>query len=361
MLTIISYESNDNECNIIPTSKYKKHIKEKEKYYLTFFVGNHKFWKDNKNIDIKPYIKDIKNGKAKILILFCSEWLWDGYDVRELLNDWIIKYKLPYNSIVLSSGNYNYGTKLKNHRYITYIPYSIWEYNLYKWVIQIHDVSFYKTKFYNHIINKKNRDKTYLCYNRAIRLHRLKLLNKIIEKNILNDGYVSFGIINYNTNLKFFSKELIDSLPLKFDSTNLNKNQAFDLTIQDYLNTYISVVTETTFIKNEIFISEKICKPLFALHPFIIVSCPGFLKFLKSIGYKTFSKWIDESYDNEINLNKRINKITNQIKILTEKSHDELKNMLVDMLPTLIHNHEHFITRATSSKFIYQLEEQLWK
>ena len=49
--------------------------------------------------------------------------------------------------------------------------------------------------------------------------------------------------------------------------------------------------------KGTIFISEKTWKPIMVGHPFIMVGNKNNLKFLKDLGYKTFDKWIDESYD----------------------------------------------------------------
>ena len=70
-----------------------------------------------------------------------------------------------------------------------------------------------------------------------------------------------------------------------------------------YEDTYFSVVSETIFFTNyrdwedSAFLSEKTFKAILFKHPFILVATPNTLKYLKALGYKTFSPVIDESYD----------------------------------------------------------------
>ena len=65
----------------------------KRKYYYVIDVFDHDFW-INPNArypNIDPLaVKDIKNGKAKVLVLFTSESLKDNYDISGILNSNII-------------------------------------------------------------------------------------------------------------------------------------------------------------------------------------------------------------------------------------------------------------------------------
>ena len=63
-----------------------------------------------------------------------------------------------------------------------------------------------------------------------------------------------------------------------------------------YAQTCFSLVSETS-VKNELFISEKIFKPLAYNHPLIVYGCPGTLEYIRSLGFETFGHRIDESYD----------------------------------------------------------------
>ena len=62
------------------------------------------------------------------------------------------------------------------------------------------------------------------------------------------------------------------------------------------------------------------------------------LEYLKRFGYKTFDKWIDESYDNEPDDDKRMDMVIEEVKRLTALSDEEWQRMIVEMIPTLHHN-----------------------
>jgi predicted AlkP superfamily phosphohydrolase/phosphomutase len=60
------------------------------------------------------------------------------------------------------------------------------------------------------------------------------------------------------------------------------------------------------------------------------------------LGYKTFGKWIDESYDDESNCEVRALMITNEIKKLSEKTTDELVTIREEMKEVCIFNQMKF-------------------
>lgn len=125
-----------------------------------------------------------------------------------------------------------------------------------------------------------------------------------------------------------------------------------------YQETFLSVVSETYYDIDNIFMTEKILKPLYNLHPFIVTSSPFFLKKLQELGFKTFSPFIDESYDNEINNKKRMELIFDELDKFRSKSHEELKYWWKDILPILEHNQETFLNMAREkTKKIKLLEE----
>ena len=58
-------------------------------------------------------------------------------------------------------------------------------------------------------------------------------------------------------------------------------------------------------------------------HPFVLISRPNSLEYLKIIGFKTFSDFWDESYDTIVDDFERMNKIYDLIKQLVKKSDEE--------------------------------------
>jgi len=56
-------------------------------------------------------------------------------------------------------------------------------------------------------------------------------------------------------------------------------------------------------------LSEKTIKCLIAGMPFVIVATPHFLKYLRELGFHTYNELWDESYDDELDVIARIDKV----------------------------------------------------
>ena len=86
------------------------------------------------------------------------------------------------------------------------------------------------------------------------------------------------------------------------------------------------------------FPTEKTEKCLVVGQPFILVSTPYFLKQLREWGFETFGDFWDESYDNELDDGKRLEKIFEQIQYISSLSLEEVEDMYYRMIPILQHN-----------------------
>lgn len=64
-----------------------------------------------------------------------------------------------------------------------------------------------------------------------------------------------------------------------------------------YEDTYCSIVSETVFDYPYSFRTEKIAKPIAVGHPWIAVANYGFYRDMRELGFRTFSPYIDESFD----------------------------------------------------------------
>ena len=105
-----------------------------------------------------------------------------------------------------------------------------------------------------------------------------------------------------------------------------------------YFNTFCSIVYEALWDLKVVFPTEKLNKCLLTGHPFIIVSTPRYLANIKKIGFKTFDKWWDESYDDEINNYSRFNKLKEVVLDINQWSLEKCESVYEEMIPTLIHN-----------------------
>ena len=208
--------------------------------------------------------------------------------------------------------------------------------------------------------------KVFISYNRLVtkdRSYRLNLVSHLHEKNLLKHGHVS--LILRDNGLGTWQEELIDPQsrlsPAAKIRINQNIGQLKDGLIidsdnppgHDSANTGIAeismhksalwhIVTETVFYDHKLHLTEKIFKPIVSKRPFILVGAPGNLAYLKSYGFKTFDQWIDESYDNELDPDKRISLITEQIEKLCSMSNAQLNDMYADVKSTVEYNFNHF-------------------
>ena len=64
----------------------------------------------------------------------------------------------------------------------------------------------------------------------------------------------------------------------------------------------------------------------------------GTLDYLKQLGFKTFSNFWNEDYDNEPDGKQRTKMLVAEAKRISEKSIDELHEMYLDMIPLLDYN-----------------------
>jgi len=335
-------------------------------YFYAIDIYEHTYWEfsEVRNLKLnKKVVNDVRKGKAKILFIFAYEAILTHYSIK-LSNDidyMAINNNLPNDSIIIISGNYNPNILPKTN-FLNHISYSTWEQSFFNYIRESFDNI--EAIFLNSILSKTKRQKTFLSYNGKGRLHRVQFVYELWKQNLLKEGLVSlqkgdckhfdYSGLEHFDNQPEFNK----ILPLEIKTTNLNP--VMNLELEDYLKTYFNVVIETQWRPGELFFTEKTFKPIVAMQPFIILSCPGYLEFLKTLGYKTFSKWFDESYDDEFYLEKRIEKIIKLLHILSKKTHKKKQHMLIEMIPTLKHNRDNF-KLISNTKILEKKLNNVWK
>lgn len=116
-------------------------------------------------------------------------------------------------------------------------------------------------------------------------------------------------------------------------------------------SSFVEIVPETNFTNEyNSFITEKTYKPILSAKPFIVVANSGFLKALQEDGFQTFSRWWDESYDEEKDGYLRLIKIRNLLQSLSKLSEEEMQKMYEEMKPTLLHNFNLLVDRGETIK-----------
>lgn len=205
-------------------------------------------------------------------------------------------------------------------------------------------------KFTYKISCLNNRAAVHRYYMSALLSKNKNIFLTFNEPKILND-LKDDGVLNINEfDQKFktlLDKQLIFLNKTKknyLDNTNtngtiLNPDVQNSDNVYDYItNSFVNLVTETTFDNNFRYVSEKTLKPMLCYRPFIMLGPPGNLRLIKSFGFRTFSPWWDESYDNIKDQNLRFKKVYELTQEIGKKNKKELSKMLKDMKPVLVHN-----------------------
>lgn len=148
-------------------------------------------------------------------------------------------------------------------------------------------------------------------------------------------------ILNYN------------SFSLDFDAekTPVRENSNFEIPngpvniknikyFKTMLDCFVCIVNETRFAQPTANVSEKVIEAINLRKPFIIVGPPHCLEYLRKLGFQTFLDFWDESYDQEENHSKRLEKIFNLIDCINKKSIDELNKLYKELIPKLDYNRE---------------------
>jgi len=182
---------------------------------------------------------------------------------------------------------------------------------------------------HSNINLSKYRDfnKKFICLNRTPKYHR-KIIFDFLKNNYKEDCYLSFAP-------HLDSKEKRYTL-LENDVDVTTNLKAF---VNDYqYSSFCNIVTESIFMDKIIHITEKTDKCFSAGQPFILVAGPNYLKKLKELGFKTFDRWWDESYDIETDNEKRLDLIKNTISMIGGWSYKKCSEVYEDMIPILKHN-----------------------
>ena len=231
------------------------------------------------------------------------------------------------------------------------------------------------TQFDVRIISPKDRKlkKKYITFNRLTsnkRVYRSLFISELIKRDILKQGYVSYNDVcpdnnkDYVENLNFakhqglITQEVVTEainniqqapVPLRIDYKNEVSipNHSFALgAVKESQESFIYVVTETCYWEQKCHLTEKIFKPIVSKMPFILVGPAHNLAYLRSYGFETFGRWIDESYDDIEDPVLRMQAIGQVLEDLASKNLSELELILKRMEDVLEYNYNLFYSQS---------------
>jgi hypothetical protein len=104
----------------------------------------------------------------------------------------------------------------------------------------------------------------------------------------------------------------------------------------------VYVPTETVYFGRRTHITEKTFKAIALEMPFVLVAPAGSLEYMREYGFRTFADIFDESYDDEIDDIRRIERVTRLLKDLDGLTVRERQAIHRACLPIVEHNYNHF-------------------
>ena len=205
--------------------------------------------------------------------------------------------------------------------------------------------------------------KVFIMYNNLIakdRSYRLGMVADLLDRSLQGHGLISLPLVDAHHGN--FIREVFDpssllskdhkrqilttiknlSKPLTIDSHSVDGTYSSKINLADNQRAFWHLVTETNFYHDKLHLTEKIFKPIVSYRPFILASYAGNLHYLRSYGFKTFSDFIDESYDSVTDNTQRMRMIVDEVEKLCRLTPAQQRDMFEAMKPILEHNYNHF-------------------
>jgi hypothetical protein len=152
----------------------------------------------------------------------------------------------------------------------------------------------------------------------------------------------------------YYKSKQLDYLDIKGFESCYNNQTLFTMTPVDnqnchifwshiipeniYSQTSVSIVSETESLSSVFFFTEKTAKALLSARPFWLYSCQGSMEYLKKLGFKTFSPFIDETYDNIKNNNQRVNAMMNSFIEFANKNFSQRQEIIRQLHDVCLYN-----------------------
>lgn len=182
-------------------------------------------------------------------------------------------------------------------------------------------------------INHNNKTKNFLFLNGKSTPTRVKLAREMKNNRLLDNSVWSFN----NAEFKNIIENRYEWPRWQGKHIDFYSAETRMVHAQQYGDTVCSVVVETLVDNDIYYISEKTFKSLAAEHLFVVLSGAGFLKNLRERGFQTFNDHFDESYDTELDLDKRIQKIISVLQFIKNSDNETLYRDTADIRK---HNHQ---------------------
>jgi len=211
-----------------------------------------------------------------------------------------------------------------------------------------------------------NKSKKFFFASTKDYLSRRYILQSLINNGFREQGYLAYKCIERcHTNEPYdpTNLQLIQDAGTSID--HLLPIQGFDTSIEYrdistdvFLDSYLSIVTET-FFTGPLYFSEKIFNSMLYNHFFIYLGPPHSLKYLRSLGFKTWAHIIDESYDDIENPAERLYAVNRSLTDFLSNSLDEIKQIYIENLDVINHNRNLVLSTEINDTIVLAMQQAI--
>jgi hypothetical protein len=186
--------------------------------------------------------------------------------------------------------------------------------------------------------NFDHTDKKYdfLYLNKTARNHRTKLYDKLLAK----------GILDNSLHTRWPDRKLPAEYELPWAQDYPRYGMDQEIFEKPYNDTACSLVSETNDNEYEVFMTEKIWKPIIAQHLFIVHGNYLYLQKLRDMGFRTFNNYFEEVYDLDKDPDRRINNIVDVCDRLRDAPWQDI---YMQSKPLRQHNYHNFLNKEKLS------------
>ena len=285
--------------------------------------------------------------KKQIKLLFTYHEGDHPGPIRQRLDDLCSEYSVDPELVWLISGN-SVANQYHNTVYWPELEFMYWR---------------TVNRDYGAIYHLDFRSRAYIALCRIDKLWRKVFMSDLWSHGLHNKGYFSYtqhllggednhyhcALANsYLAKCQSRVDKFIASGPFFVDDLDTTAHNSYDQNMTGlYAESYFNVVLETMIdIDNSggQFITEKTFKPIFNNQFFVVVSSAGHLGHLRDLGYQTFGRCIDESYDSITNNQDRFEAVLDLTKSLIYSGLENLHQLYIDLAPEIQHNSRLFQT-----------------
>ena len=302
--------------------------------------------------DTDELIRKIMSKKYDTINLYFQHEFVINLDFLELI-EFINYNKIKINAVTISNpSTHNYFIKNVDKNLISF---ELWKTF---WINRTHFLLLHENKLYKKVCKNEYRynfTQPFATFNARSKNFRIKLIDKLFEENLQSSGIITFHKIagddtSYTPTFYQGQKLTIDDNFSKFQSS-YQFNETF-------LSSFLHIPTESSI--DTFVLSEKTAKPILCKLPFLTLGSVGYHRELKKLGFKLYDEIFDYSFDQEDDIDKRIELIVGNIKFVVENKNN-LNDLYEKVKDKLQYNRNHAFKILTDFNYVPKLIKKHYK